>query len=81
MMYAEIGAFDAKAKLSKLLQEVMRGQHFTITVRGKAVADLVPSKNASHYNVQEAVAAIQTIKKVKGVSGEMLSQWIQEGRQ
>ncbi len=80
-MYSEIGAFDAKAKLSKLLQEVMQGQHFTITIRGKPVADLVPSKHALQCNTPEAVIALQKIKKVKGVSAEMLSEWIQEGRQ
>ena len=81
MMYAEIGAFDAKTNLSKLLQEVMQGQHFTITIRGKPIADLVPSKNALPQNTEEVVRAIQKIKKVKGISTETLSQWIQEGRQ
>jgi prevent-host-death family protein len=81
MRHAEIGAFDAKARLSKLLQEVMQGHHFTITIRGKPVADLIPSKSATQHNTEDAVAAIQKIKKVKGVSTAMLAQWIQEGRQ
>ncbi len=80
MKHVEIGAFDAKTKLSILLQEVKRGHHFTITVRGKPVADLVPSKSVNQCSTQEAVAAMQKIKKIKGVSAEMLSKWIQEGR-
>jgi len=31
-MYSTIGAFDAKAKLSELLQEVRQGQCYTITL-------------------------------------------------
>lgn len=33
-MFLTIGAFDAKAKLSELLQEVKQGKSYTITLRG-----------------------------------------------
>ena len=36
-MFKEIGSFNAKARLSELLQEVKRGQRFTITLRGRPV--------------------------------------------
>ena len=32
--YTEIGAFDAKTKLSEILRKVDQGERFTITVRG-----------------------------------------------
>jgi antitoxin (DNA-binding transcriptional repressor) of toxin-antitoxin stability system len=35
-----IGAFEAKAQLSPLLRAVEQGERFTITVRGKPVADI-----------------------------------------
>ena len=38
----EIGAFEAKARLSELLEQVSRGQVYRITKRGKAVAELRP---------------------------------------
>ena len=38
--YTEIGAFDAKTKLSEILRKVEQGERFTITVRGRAVANL-----------------------------------------
>jgi prevent-host-death family protein len=47
-MYTEIGSFDAKAKLSELLREVERGRRYTITLRGRPVADLVGSKRKRH---------------------------------
>jgi len=43
IMFREIGAFDAKEKLSELLRELSQGQRYTITVRGKPVADLIPT--------------------------------------
>jgi prevent-host-death family protein len=79
-MYTLIGAFDAKATLSKLLQDVQHGQRFTITIRGNPVADLVPVEEKHHHNRTDAVQAMRQIKKIHGVSGKMLSEWISEGR-
>ena len=46
-MPTEIGAFEAKTKFSEILRKVDQGESFTITVRGRAVAQLTPpSPNA-----------------------------------
>jgi prevent-host-death family protein len=79
-MYTEIGAFDAKAKLSELLREVRAGQRYTITVRGEPVADLVPYTGRNDVSKAAAVAAMQQFKRIKGVSAEEISSWIAEGR-
>ena len=42
MPIPEIGAFEAKTRLSELLQQVSRGRSFVITRRGRAVAELRP---------------------------------------
>ena len=42
--YTEIGAFDAKTRLSESLRKVDQGERFRITVRGRAVADIVPAE-------------------------------------
>ena len=42
----EIGAFEAKTKLSELLRETERGRSFVISRRGKPVARLVPSESS-----------------------------------
>ena len=39
----EIGAFEAKNKLSALLERVERGEEILITRRGKPIAKLVPA--------------------------------------
>jgi prevent-host-death family protein len=42
MGITEIGAFEAKTRLSELLDRVARGQVYRITKRGKPVAELRP---------------------------------------
>lgn len=80
-MFQEIGAFDAKAKLSELLRAVGQGQRYTITVRGKPVADLVPSKKTTaQADVHAAVAAMRAFKKIQGVTTSEVEAMIGEGR-
>ena len=42
MPITEIGAFEAKTRLSELLDRVARGQVYRITKRGRPVAELRP---------------------------------------
>lgn len=79
-MYTEIGAFDAKAKLSELLRAVQHGQRYTITLRGRPVADLVPSESSVRQDARAAVEAMRSMRKVCGVSGKTLVEWVAEGR-
>lgn len=44
--HVEIGAYEAKTRLPELLRQVSAGRRFTITNRGQAIADLVPSAAA-----------------------------------
>lgn len=76
----EIGAFEAKTRLSEILRKVEQGERFTITVRGRAVADLVPRNDAKRQRAAEAVRQLMAMPKVKGISGEQVLEWIREGR-
>jgi antitoxin (DNA-binding transcriptional repressor) of toxin-antitoxin stability system len=49
----EVGSYDAKTKLPELLRGIQAGSSYTITLRGEAVADLVPAQG----NKQSAAAA------------------------
>jgi prevent-host-death family protein len=42
MPSTEIGAFEAKTRLSELLEQVGRGRTFVITRRGRPIAELRP---------------------------------------
>jgi prevent-host-death family protein len=64
-MNNEIGSYDAKTKLPEILRRVESGEEFTITNRGKPVADLIPSKASDHVRTQAAIANILKAKKHK----------------
>ena len=79
MMSIEIGSNEAKTKLPELLREVQAGQCFTITLRGKPVANLIPCVNQNHHP-KEALADMKNFSKVVGVSPEQICEWIADGR-
>ncbi len=79
-MYTEIGAFDAKARLSEILRAVKEGHSYTITIRGKPIANLIPTQSASQQKYQDTVESLRSFKKIKGVSKKTLMDMITEGR-
>ena len=60
-MGIEIGSYEAKTKLPELLRGVQAGNHYTITSRGKAVAELGPIKQANHVEYANAVEQMKLI--------------------
>ena len=80
-MDVSIGAFEAKAQLSRLLRAVEQGERFTITVRGKPVADLVPHRADAAEGVAVAVAALQAFPRIRGVCDADVANFLREGRQ
>jgi len=78
-MNEEIGSYDAKTKLPEILRRVEAGERFTITNRGKPVADLVPSRAGSDRRAEGAIANILKAKK-HVVSSEELAELKELGR-
>jgi prevent-host-death family protein len=77
----EIGAFEAKSKLSTLLDWVAKGEEILITRRGKAVARLVPA--TSGFDRDKARLAAEGIRaRSIGVTlgGIKIKDLINEGR-
>jgi prevent-host-death family protein len=62
-MKIEIGAYEAKTRLAELLQQVKTGKRFTITNRGKAVAELVPSQPVHRKDKARAVQRFVTFMR------------------
>jgi prevent-host-death family protein len=63
----EIGAFDAKNKLSALLDKVERGEEVVITRRGRPVAKLVPiNAGFDRERAREAAKRIRELAKEIG---------------
>ena len=79
----EVGAFEAKNKLSELLDLAEQGEEIIITRHGKEAARLVPPKGI--VNRDEARAAMERIReraeKAKlGITLEEALSWRDEGR-
>jgi prevent-host-death family protein len=79
----KVGAFEAKNKLSELLDLAEAGEEIVITRHGKEAARLVPPR--AQHNREEAEAAMRRIRqrahrrKLK-ITIEELKEWRDEGR-
>lgn len=62
-MSEQIGAYDAKTKLPQILRRVEEGETFTITNRGRPVADIIPSRANDRLKAKAAVSNILKAKK------------------
>lgn len=80
MAKTEIGSYEAKTKLPKLLREVKAGKSFTITNRGEAVADLVPSRRARPKDKVAAVERMKAFMQSDPVRGVNIKELLAEGR-
>ncbi|MGS0741643.1 type II toxin-antitoxin system Phd/YefM family antitoxin [Glaciimonas sp. GG7] len=60
-MHIEMGSEEAKTKLPELLHGVQLGNRYTITLRGEAIADLVPSDASKKTDVAAGVAHMQQL--------------------
>ena len=78
-MLEEIGSYDAKTKLPEILRRVEAGEAFTITNRGKPIADLIPSRAKSRLKAQSAINNLLQMKRPV-VSDEALKAMREEGR-
>lgn len=59
-----IGAFDAKSRLSELLDRAAKGETFQITKHGRLVGKLVPPDGARDLKV--IADAVQRLKRFRG---------------
>lgn len=76
-----VGAYDAKAHFSELLERVEQGEELTITRHGTPVARLVPVRRTS--TIDERAAAIREWREIsKGLTlrGLKIRDLINEGR-
>lgn len=76
-----VGAYEAKTRLSDLLEKVEAGEEITITKNGAPVAELVPTKK--EVSDEERAAAIRRIQtRAAGLSlgGLKVKDLVREGR-
>ncbi len=77
----EVGTFEAKNKLSELLDLVEQGEEVLITRHGRHVARLVPPAGAGNRDAARAAAtAIREMRKGASLGGVRIADLIGEGR-
>jgi prevent-host-death family protein len=77
---ADIGAFEAKTHLSRLLDQVERGETITITRHGKPVARLIPVAGSSRDERRRAISELKQLRSRQTLSGLTARELIDEGR-
>jgi prevent-host-death family protein len=80
-----IGAYDAKAKLSELLDRVERGEQIVITRHGKPVARLVSESSFDQGSARAALDGLRALRAELAAEGinltdEEVRAYREEGR-
>lgn len=75
----QIGVYEAKTQLPRLLDEVERGESVTITRHGRPVARLVPV-GGRRRSVREAIEAIEAFRQGHTLGDLTIRELIEEGR-
>jgi prevent-host-death family protein len=76
-----LGAHEARTHLSRLLNEVERGESFAITRHGREVARLVPvSSSSSKVTLETAIDGLRTFREGRPLGPSTIWQLIAEGR-
>lgn len=81
-MKTAVGIYEAKTRLAALLRQVATGKRFTITNRGKAVAELGPPAALKMPDARAAIDAFQAFRKANPVRQKVnIRKLIEEGRE
>ncbi len=77
-----IGIFEAKNRLSELIERASRGEEIVITRRGQSVARLLPPKDAGAEAKARGLAErIRRTRAAHALGGEVsLRELLEEGR-
>ena len=75
-----VGIYDAKAKLSQLIEAVAAGSEVVITKRGKPVARLVPPETPRKRSPARAANRIRALCERLNIRRVTIRELIEEGR-
>jgi prevent-host-death family protein len=79
--HMHVPLFDAKNRLSALVDQVVRGQEVTITRRGVAVAKLVPVlPSFDQDKARQTAQALRAASRGAKLAGIPIKELVDEGR-
>jgi prevent-host-death family protein len=76
----EVGSYEAKTHLPRLLERVARGERITITKHGVPVALLIPVSGRQEGSTAETVEQLRLFRKGRKRGSVTLRRMIEEGR-
>lgn len=76
----EVGAYEAKTHLPRLLKRVAQGERFVITKHGRPVAELVPVAQGPRDEIRRAIEDLKDFQKSHSLGGVSVRELIEEGR-
>jgi prevent-host-death family protein len=76
----KIGAFEAKNRLSELLDAAENGEEVVITKHGRPVAKLVPVEPFDREKARAAAEWLKRTRKERSLGGDSIVEMIREGR-
>lgn len=74
----EVGAYEAKTNLSRLLEKVEGGERITLTRHGRPVAMLVPVEEKRPP--EEVVRELREFRRGRRLGGVSVRAMVEEGR-
>ena len=77
---SEIGAFEAKTHLPRLLKRVQAGERYVITRYNRPVAELIPFRTHDAGKIRAAIDDLKAFQKSHSLRGLPVRQMINEGR-
>ncbi|HWN41493.1 MAG TPA: type II toxin-antitoxin system prevent-host-death family antitoxin [Thermoanaerobaculia bacterium] len=75
-----VGAYEAKTHLSRLIEEVVRGERFAITKNGVPVAMLVPVPATRKTDLKGVIQQLRDLRREVKLEGLSIREMIEEGR-
>lgn len=75
----QIGVHAARTQLSRLLDEVERGETITITRHGHPIARVVPVRGQQR-SVKEAIAPVEAFRQGHTLGDITIKELVEEGR-
>jgi len=76
----QVGAYEAKTRLSQLLEQVAQGEEIVITKHGVPVAVLSPLPASPKKDPKTAIAALQAFRRARRLGELSIRELIEAGR-
>ncbi len=76
----EIGCYQAKTHLPRLLERVAKGEHITITKHGVPIAEVIPVNSKNRPARREVIEQLKAFGKGRRLGKATIRQLMEEGR-